>query len=144
MVALLAISICLLGVMDLLPQQRHDPDTWTDKLELVSGFYGPGAVTSWCIGGISMLYDANQASNNGAFHYAKYLALIITGVFSVCDAVKRALQSDFGPSYAAALYMSDKSFELATLLYTVYNFPVYRDGAAARPRDPEAQTSANT
>jgi hypothetical protein len=118
--------------MDLLPQQSHDPDTWTDKLESVSSFYGPGAVVSWCMGGMSMLYDANQDSKNGVFHYIKYLALIITGCIAAVDAVKRALQSDFGPSYAAALYMSDKSFELALLLYTVYNFPVSRNGSAAR------------
>ncbi|KAK3615312.1 hypothetical protein LTR56_026668 [Elasticomyces elasticus] len=53
-IALFAISICLVGVMDLLPRERHDPDVWKDKLELVSGFYGPGAVISWCLSGVSM------------------------------------------------------------------------------------------
>jgi hypothetical protein len=142
-VALSAISICLVGVMDLLPHPRHDPDTWTDKLESVSGYYGPGEVISWCIFGMSMLYDANQDAKQGAVHYVKYLTLIIPGVFAAVDAVKRALQSDFGPSYAAALYVSDKSFELATLLYTVYNFPVARDGAAREaPRDEEQSGNA--
>lgn len=133
--------------MDLFPRRQHDPDTWNDKIESVSGFYGPGAVISWCIGGMSMLYDANQEPRHGAFHYAKYLTLILTGVFSVGDTVIRALQSDFGPSYAAALYMSDKSFELATLLYAVHNFPVYRQGPAARDanRDPaDVERLANT
>jgi hypothetical protein len=132
--------------MDLLPQPRHDPNTWTDKLGSVSSYYGPGAVISWCILGMSMLYDANQDAKQGAIHYAKYTTLILTGVIAAVDAVKRALQSDFGPSYAAALYMSDKSFELATLLYTVYNFPIYRDGSAAREahRDvPEVEQSNN-
>lgn len=131
--------------MDLLPQQRHDPEIWKDKLESVSGFYGPGAVISWCITGISMLFDANQASNTGNFQYLKYSGLFLSGTFTVGDAVKRALQSDFGPSYAAALYMSDKAFELATLLYAVYHFPVHREGRGGRaPRqdDDEAGPSS--
>jgi hypothetical protein len=130
-IALFAISICLVGVMDLLPQQRHDPAIWKDKLESVSSFYGPGVVISWCISGMSMLYDANRAAQTGGFQWLKYLALGLTGAFAVCDAVWRALRSDFGPSYAAALYMSDKGFELAALLYTVYNFSVRREGSAA-------------
>jgi hypothetical protein len=117
--------------MDLLPQQRHDPAIWKDKLESVSSFYGPGVVISWCISGMSMLYDANRAAQTGGFQWLKYLALGLTGAFAVCDAVWRALRSDFGPSYAAALYMSDKGFELAALLYTVYNFSVRREGSAA-------------
>lgn len=118
--------------MDLLPQQRHDPAMWKDKVESVSSFYGPGVIISWCISGMSMLYDANQAAQSGVvFQYLKYLAVGLTGAFAVCDAVWRALRSDFGPSYAAALYMSDKGFELATLLYTVYNFSVQREGSAA-------------
>ena len=133
--------------MDLSPQQRQDPDTWTDKLESVSRFYGPGVVISWCISGMSMLYDANQASELGGFHRIKYLALALSGTYAVGDAVVRALHSDFGPSYAAALYMSDKSFELALLLYTVYLFPVHRYGYAmsgAHEGEPKAQRAAIT
>ena len=121
--------------MDLLHQQRHDPAIWKDKLESVSSFYGPGVVISWCISGMSMLYDANGETDG--FQWLKYLALGLTGAFAVCDAVWRALRSDFGPSYAAALYMSDKGFELATLLYTVYNFPVHQENREPTATDEE-------
>ena len=119
----------------MLPQQRHDPAIWKDKLESVSSFYGPGVVISWCISGMSMLYDAN--GETGGFQWLKHLALGLTGSFAVCDAVWRALRSDFGPSYAAALYMSDKGFELATLLYTVYNFPVHQENREPTATDEE-------
>jgi len=136
-------SICLVGVMDLHPQQRHDPATWKDQVESVSSFYGPGVVISWCISGMSMLYDANQAAQTGYFPNLKYLALGLTGAFAVCDAVWRALRNDFGPSYAAALYMSDKGFELATLLYTVWHFPVHREGSETT-NDPKEQRTDNS
>jgi hypothetical protein len=115
---------------------------WKDKVESVSSFYGPGAVISWCISGMSMLYDANQAAETNNFQYFKYSALGLTGAFAVCDAVWRALRSDFGPSYAAALYMSDKGFELATLLYTVWHFPVHREGSV--PTEDLEVAQANT
>lgn len=146
-VALFAISICLVGVMDLLPRQQHGTEMWTERLESVSGFYGPGVTISWCISGISMLYDANQDFKKGGFHYLKYLTLAFVGAIAVGDAVKRALQKDFGPSYAAALYMSDKSFELATLLYAVYHFPVRRHepaGPNVNPNDPEVERPADS
>ncbi|KAI4181108.1 MAG: hypothetical protein LQ346_006860, partial [Caloplaca aetnensis] len=127
-VALFAISICLVGVMDFLPQETHDPGTWSDKLHDVSSFYGPGAILSWCLMSISMLYDANQVFKQepDRFHYLKYASVVFTGIWALGDAVWRALRTDFGPSYAAALYMSDKAFELATLLYTLHLFPVHR------------------
>ena len=118
--------------MNFLPAQAHDPNTWEDKLEKVNGVYGPGAVISWCLFGISMLYDANQVYKQGpngahdGFHYFKYASLIFTSVGALGDAIWRALHMDFGPSYAAALYMSDKGFELATLLYTLQHFPIHR------------------
>ncbi len=76
-----------------------------------------------------MLYDANQTFKKqkpepDGFHYFKYASLIFTGLWALGDAVWRAVRTDFGPSYAAALYMSDKGFELATLLYTIRLFPV--------------------
>jgi hypothetical protein len=39
--------------------------------------------------------------------------------------------------------MSDKGFELATLLYTVYNFPVHREGSAATDQ-PEVEQPSNS
>ena len=75
-----------------------------------------------------MLYDANQTFKREPdnFHYLKYASLIFSGVWALGATVWRALRTDFGPSYAAALYMSDKGFELATLLYTLHLFPVHR------------------
>ena len=126
-VALFAISICLVGVMDFLPREAHDPASWSEELQDVNGFYGPGSIISWCLLGISMLYDANQVfKQDDNFHYLKYASLIFSGLWALGDAVWRALRTDFGPSYAAALYMSDKGFELATLLYTLHLFPVHR------------------
>jgi len=114
--------------MDLLPRQAYPPHTWKDDLASVSGFYGPGAVTSWCLTSTSMLYDANQIfrAETDPFHYLKYVAIIFSSLWALGDAVWRALRTDFGPSYAAALYMSDKGFELATLIYMVKLFPIYR------------------
>jgi hypothetical protein len=114
--------------MDFLPRQAHNPNTWSDELQSVSGFYGPGVMISWCLMSMSMLYDANQVFKQGpdGFHYFKYASLIFSSVWALGDAILRALHTDFGPSYAAALYMSDKGFELATLLYTLHLFPVHR------------------
>ena len=139
-VALFAISICLVGVMDFLPQRSYDPSIWSDKLEDVSGFYGPGSIISWCLLSVSMLYDANQVFKQADnFHYFKYASLIFSGVFALGDAVRRALRTDFGPSYAAALYMSDKAFELATLLYTLNLFPVDRRDSAGSSQKAQTQ-----
>ena len=149
-IALFAISICLVGVMDFLPQNHHSPKVWHDKLESVSGFYGPGVVWSWCLSSMSMLYDANEVfkSDLDGFHYLKYATLILTGIAALIDAVWRALHTDFGPSYAAALYMSDKAFEVAVLLWTIYLFPIYRRGSAdnhAANQDlPEAERPAHS
>ena len=115
--------------MDFLPQgDAHDEDTWNETLETVNGFYGPGVILSWCLMSISMLFDANQVFKQepDSFHYFKYASLIFPGVWALGDAVWRALHTDFGPSYGAALYMSDKGFELAVLLYTLNLFPIYR------------------
>ena len=127
--------------MDFLPRQAHDPGSWSDNLDDVSGFYGPGAVISWCLLSISMIYDANQVfkTEPDNFHYLKYASLIFTGIWALGDTVWRALRTDFGPSYAAALYMSDKGFEVATLLYTVHLFPIHRRhplGGSAHLQDP--------
>lgn len=137
--------------MDLLPHHRYDPATWHDKLEDVSGFYGPGATLAWFVGAISMVYDANFAykTNADGFQYLKYAGVIFTSVAALCDAVRRALHADFGPSYAAALYMSDKGFELATLLYAVALFPISRRGSdqasIAQHQDlPVAEQPGNT
>jgi hypothetical protein len=114
--------------MDLLPKQAHHTSTWSEELHSVSGFYGPGVVISWCLMSMSMLYDANQVfkTEPDGFHYFKYASIIFASLWALGDAVWRALRTDFGPSYAAALYMSDKGFELATLLYTLHLFPVHR------------------
>lgn len=121
--------------MDLLPYTTYPSDTWNDRVEDVSSFYGPGAVVSWFLMAISMLYDANEEfkTNPDGFHYVKYASIILTSVWALGDAVSRAVRSDFGPSYAAALYMSDKGFELAVLIYTLYMFPVRRKHS--RPLD---------
>lgn len=127
-VALFTISICLVGVMDFLPKRVHHLNTWSEELHSVSGFYGPGVVIAWCLMSMSMLYDANQVfkTKSNGFHYFKYATILFWGVWALGDAIWRALHTDFGPSYAAALYMSDKGFELGTLLYTLYLFPVHR------------------
>lgn len=130
MLVYLALLICLVGVMDFWPGATHDPSTWKkDSFETVSGFYGPGVIIAWYLGGVSMLYDANTTPDKFHlvhFDWAKYIGLIVTGLWALGDAVYRALHVDFGPSYAAALYMSDKAFELAVLLYCVKMFGVHR------------------
>ncbi|KAF2729774.1 hypothetical protein EJ04DRAFT_580379 [Polyplosphaeria fusca] len=128
--------------MDFLPKQAHDPSTWADELHSVSGFYGPGVVMSWCLMSVSMLYDANQAFKTQAdgFQYFKYATIVFSSLWALCDAVWRAIHTDFGPSYAAALYMSDKGFELGVLLYMLHLFPIRREVASMpleRPPDEE-------
>lgn len=128
--------------MDLLPKHAHPSNLWGDELDSVSGFYGPGVVISWCLMAISMLYDANKVfkTEPDDFHYLKYASIIFVSLWALADGVWRALYSDFGPSYAAALYMSDKGFEVATLLYTIHLFPVHRQTtgeASIKPSDEE-------
>ncbi|KAF7539691.1 hypothetical protein G7054_g1974 [Neopestalotiopsis clavispora] len=114
---------------DIIPKKAVGPPTWNDEeIGCVSGFYGPGAILAWLITSLSMLYDANQSpqASPDPFDWLKYGTTILTCTWALCDAVWRARNSDFGPSYAAALYMSDKGFELGTLLYTVRFFPIHR------------------
>lgn len=111
--------------------ETRDPSTWgNDSVESVNSFYGPGVIIAWVLGGISMLYDANSKPEKfhlEHFNWAKYTALIGTGLWALGDALYRAkFHVAFGPSYAAPLYMSDKAFELATLLYCVKVFGVHR------------------
>lgn len=114
--------------MDLPPKEARHTKTWNEELHSVSGLYGPGVVISWCLMSMSMLYDANQTfkTEPDGFHYFKYASIIFSSLWALGDAVWRALRTDFGPSYAAALYLSDKGFELATLLYTLHLFPIHR------------------
>ena len=131
--------------MDFLPKTRYEPSTWKDDITTVNGFYGPGALMSWFLTGVSMLYDANKEPDS--FHYFKYFAVISTGLAALADTIWRALHTDFGPSYAAALYMSDKAFELATLLYCIRYFPIRsgrtRDGNLAVDIEAEPRRRGN-
>ncbi|KAF1926323.1 uncharacterized protein M421DRAFT_222923 [Didymella exigua CBS 183.55] len=65
-VALFAISICLVGVMDFLPKTTHDPQTWTEDVDSVSGFYGPGVIISWCLMSMSMLLHLSNLRTRSA------------------------------------------------------------------------------
>ncbi|KAF2998675.1 hypothetical protein E8E14_001503 [Neopestalotiopsis sp. 37M] len=128
--------------MNLIPKKTVLSTTWSNEdVRAVSGFYGPGAIFAWLITSVSMLYDANQnpQAGLGGFDWAKYGATILVGFFALSDAVWRALHLDFGPSHAAALYMSDKGLELGLLLYTVRFFPIHRSVA---PRTRYAQRDA--
>jgi hypothetical protein len=132
--------------MNLLPKPPYENSPkWDEEFNHVSSFYGPGAIISWFILAISMLYDANQAfkTQSDWFHVAKYGALGIMAIVALGDATWRGLKADFGPKYAAALYMSDKGVELAVLLYTLSMFPMERrpkqraTAASSQPPDEE-------
>lgn len=129
---LIAISICFFGVMNLPlgSSERHEDmdETWDNELQHISSYYGPGAIISWFIVGISMLYDANQAFKTGSdwFQITKYGMIAFVGIVAWGDSTWRATHGDFGPQYAAGLYMFDKSLELAVLLYTLAMFPMAR------------------
>jgi hypothetical protein len=66
--------------------------------------------------------------------WLKYAALWFLGLWALIEAIVRALHQDFGPSYAAALYVSDKAFEVATLYYCVKTFGIHRRDKAKRDK----------
>lgn len=139
--------------MDLLPRQLYHNDTWAQEFKSVSGFYGPGVVISWFLTSMSMLYDANHifktrpdgtkpdGTRPDGFHYLKYASVIFSSFWALGDTILRALHTDFGPSYAAALYMSDKGFELATLIYTLQLFPIDRRAQEQAPEQTPTRPS---
>jgi hypothetical protein len=108
--------------MDVLAATPYDPSTWTEKIKDVSSWYGPGAFYSWFLTWCSFLYDAHHDYNN--FHLGKYGVLFVSSAAPVIDTVWRAHKLDFGPSWAAATYWSDKAFQFALLFYCLCTFPI--------------------
>lgn len=147
---LIAITICLVGVMDLQSRPFYENKQWEEDFKEVSGFYGPGAALSWFALALSMLYDANQEAKtrNKWFHVGKYLFVCGPSLIALGDSTYRALHLDFGPKYAAAAYMSDKGFELGALLYTLIYFPITRkvnkQGAHASPQASDIESAPHT
>jgi hypothetical protein len=130
--------------MDMFPREQPHPSIFEEKVESVNSLYGPGTLLSWILAAVSLLYDANSSQSTFEFDGAdwitwiggwlKYAALWFLGLWALIEAIVRALHQDFGPSYAAALYVSDKAFEVATLYYCVKTFGIHRRDKAKRDK----------
>lgn len=126
---LFEVLLCICGVVrDSWPRSTHGSTTWETEGS-VSWVYGPGFVISWFIGGVSVLYDAYTNPYDDDITYLDWIksgVLISTGLCALAHTLNRAYNFDFGPSWAAAIYMSEKFFELMVLSYFVKAFALRR------------------
>jgi hypothetical protein len=133
----IAVLICLGGTMHHFTPGEQDLSESEHTLSSVSSLYGPGNIVAWYLSGISLLYDINASPEafsskaNGFLEtlkklaiWSRFLFLVGLGTWAVSESLFRGLKQDFGPSYATAVYMSDKAFELTTLYWFVKMYPI--------------------
>lgn len=146
----IAVLICLGGTMRHFTLGEQDLSESEHTLSSVSSLYGPGNIVTWYLSGISLLYDINtlpeaSSSKAGGFLeafkasaiWSRYLFLVSLGAWAVIESLYRGLKQDFGPSYATAVYMSDKAFELTTLYWFVKMYPIrFKARRGPYPGDP--------
>jgi hypothetical protein len=133
----IAVLICLGGTMRHFTLGEQDRSESEHTLSSVSHLYGPGTIVTWYLSGISLLYDINASPKAFAFEtggilealkklavWLRFILLVCLGTWAVIESLVRGLRQDFGPSYATAVYMSDKAFELTTLYWFVKMYPI--------------------
>jgi hypothetical protein len=133
----IAVLICLGGTMRHFTLGEQDLSESEHTLSSVSHLYGPGNIVAWYFSGISLLYDINASPEAFSLKaagilealkklaiWSRFLLLVCLGTWAVIESLFRGLKQDFGPSYATAVYMSDKAFELTTLYWFVKMYPI--------------------